>query len=172
LWQFCLNTLIEALAVRQLTRWICNPLLPTQRKEMSVERENEAPTIFEACESGDLDTLRKLIESNPELVHEQSETEDQPLHVACLQKHDLLVKYLIDAGADVNGRGDFAKTPLHYAVFEGDEYSTPIVKLLLDAGADPNLRDKRSDSTPLKWAQREHHEGLDESIALLKSRMD
>lgn len=142
---------------------------------MSVDKEEEQeelPSIIEACENGDLETVRKVIDEYPNVVHETSATDDQPLHIACLQKHDLLVEYLIEAGANVNGLGDFHKTPLHYAVFEGDEFSTPIVRRLLEAGADPHLRDKRSDSTPLKWAQREHDEGLDESIALLKAHME
>lgn len=130
------------------------------------------PLIFRAVERGDLETVRRVLAEDPNLVNETLDTDDQPLHIACWQKYESMVKVLIAAGADVNARGDFGSTPLHYAVFEGDEYSTPIVRALLVAGADPNLIDKRSSSTPLKWAQREHHDGLAESIRLLKAKME
>jgi ankyrin repeat protein len=129
------------------------------------------PMIFRATERGDLQTVKQLIADDPNVVHESLETNDQPLHIACWQKFESIVRHLIQAGADVNSRGDFGATPLHYAVYEGDEYSTPIVKALLNAGADPNLTDSRSAATPLKWAQREHHDGLAESIRLLKAKM-
>ncbi len=129
------------------------------------------PMIFRATERGDVETVKRLVSENPDVVNESLETDDQPLHIACWQKFETIVKVLIQAGADVNSRGDFGNTPLHYAVFEGDEYSVPLVKALLAAGADPNLTDKRSNSTPLKWAQREHHDGLGEAIRLLKSKM-
>lgn len=151
------------------------PLSIAQRFKMPfntpTDEDASLPMIFRATEQGDFDTVQRLIEENPEIIHETIDTDDQPLHFACWQKFESIVRLLIDAGADVNGRGDFQQTPLHYAVFEGDEYSTPVVRMLLDAGADPNLTDKRSQSTPLKWAQREHEEGLDESIRLLKSKM-
>jgi len=130
------------------------------------------PMIFRATQRGDYATVKQLIEDDISVIHETIDTDDQPLHFACWQKFETIAELLIEAGADVNARGDFAQTPLHYAVFEGDEYSTAVVKILLAAGADPNLKDKRSQSTPLKWAQREHHPGLDASIKLLKAKMD
>jgi len=130
------------------------------------------PMIFRAIQRGDLETVKRMIAEDPDVVHASLDTDDQPLHIACWQKYETIVKFLIQSGADVNSRGDFGNTPLHYAVFEGDEYSTPIVRALLAAGADPNLTDKRSSSTPLKWAQREHHDGLNESIRLLKNKMN
>lgn len=129
------------------------------------------PLIIRASERGDFDTIQRLIKEDPECVHETNVREDQPIHIACLQKNDTLLRMLIAAGADVNARGDFGKTPLHYAVFEGDDYSMKIAKRLLEAGADPNLEDTRSNSTPLTWAQREHDEGLDLVIDLLKQHM-
>ncbi len=133
--------------------------------------DSSLPMIFRAAERGDLQTVKQLIAESPDVVKETLDTQDQPLHIACWQKFESMVKLLIQAGADVNSRGDFGATPLHYAVFEGDEYSTPIVRALLNAGADPNLTDFRSSATPLKWAQREHHDGLAESIKLLKAKM-
>jgi ankyrin repeat protein len=135
------------------------------------DEDASLPMIIRATERGDLQTVKQLVAHDPNVVHEVMETNNQPLHIACWQKFESIAKVLIQAGADVNSRGDFGATPLHYAVFEGDEYSTPIVKALLTAGADPNLTDTRSSATPLKWAQREHHDGLAESIRLLKAKM-
>ena len=79
----------------------------------------EMPEIFVACEDGDLEQVTELLDGAPDLIG-QKFSEDQPLHLACWQKHSEVVALLVDRGADVNAPGDGGKTPLHYAVCEGD----------------------------------------------------
>ncbi len=57
---------------------------------------------------------------------------DAPLHWAA-SGDPAIVALLIEHGADVNVKGDFGHTPLHYAVRSGNPKN---VVLLLDAGAD------------------------------------
>jgi ankyrin repeat protein len=60
------------------------------------------------------------------------------------------VELLIDAGAELEGKGHKGRTPIFIAVYRGHE---PLIKLLADRGADLGFRDKRGD-TPLEFAKR------------------
>lgn len=124
--------------------------------------------IHDAAEAGDLNTLTALLNEDASKIHAQTTEDDQPLHLACWQKHALAVQLLIARGAQVNSPGDHGMTPLHYAVHEGDEQSTAIVTQLLQAGADVNAKDNVLEQNPLGHAVRELHEGLDEAIRLLE----
>eukprot|EP01064_Diplonema_japonicum_P019659 TRINITY_DN2841_c0_g1_i1.p1 TRINITY_DN2841_c0_g1~~TRINITY_DN2841_c0_g1_i1.p1 ORF type:complete len:292 (+),score=51.91 TRINITY_DN2841_c0_g1_i1:35-877(+) len=66
-----------------------------------------------------------------------------PLHVA-VGSSSVIVKDLVDHGADVHARDSLGKTPLH-CIQRPD-----IGALLLDAGADINARDHQG-RTPLHW---------------------
>ncbi len=50
-----------------------------------------------------------------------------------------IVELLLSRGANVNSRGRYDWTPLHFSVVQGQ---TKMVKLLLEHGADVNARDK------------------------------
>jgi ankyrin repeat protein len=65
--------------------------------------------------------------------------------------HRALAQWLLDQGADPNGRGggEADETCLHAAAWNGDQ---GMVSLLLEAGANPRLRDRQYDAPPSGWA--------------------
>jgi ankyrin repeat protein len=63
------------------------------------------------------------------------------------------VKQHLDAGTDVNVKGEYEWTPLHRAVYQGHK---EIVELLIANGADVNAKDFTG-STPLHWSISEGH---------------
>ncbi|BDI33568.1 hypothetical protein CCAX7_56190 [Capsulimonas corticalis] len=67
--------------------------------------------------------------------------------------HIDLVRTLLDAGADVNGRNILGDTPLKVAAYVG---SAEIVRLLLERGADIHARDSEG-LTALEQATRLRH---------------
>jgi ankyrin repeat protein len=87
------------------------------------------------------DAIRHYVGAHPDCVRFRSDEGDTLLHLACWAKRLDVVLATIGAGADVNARGDSGQTPLHYAVYEGDRNSLPIVDVLLSHGADPAMID-------------------------------
>jgi Ankyrin repeats (3 copies) len=86
---------------------------------------------------------------------------DEALAFAAINGRDPAVDWLLDRGADVDGRPYLNVTPLHFAV-QFDRAST--VQLLLARGADPEIRDDIHGGTPLGWAA---YQGRDEIARLL-----
>jgi len=79
------------------------------------------------------------------------------------------VNWLIEHGADPNGRWtmwDDEVLPLHFAAHDGN---ADVVRALLDAGADPNLRDAKYDGDAIGWAEHGNHPEIAE---LIRSRAD
>jgi hypothetical protein len=104
-----------------------------------------AVAVVEAIHSGDLATLKRLLQENPGLVSVRLGDDDPDgmsrtlLHVATdwpghFPNGAATVALLVEAGADVNARfhGPHAETPLHWAASSND---VDILDALLDAGA-------------------------------------
>jgi peptide-methionine (S)-S-oxide reductase len=75
------------------------------------------------------------------------------LVLAALNGKEAAVKWMLEAGADVNRpSADLYShgTPLHHAVCSG---SLATVRALVEAGADPDKCDTAWDGTPLGWAE-------------------
>jgi ankyrin repeat protein len=75
------------------------------------------------------------------------------LHLMAKRNHLKAIAWLLDRGADPNGRWahwDAEVTPLHLAASQGH---ADAVRLLLARGANPAIRDSKHDSDPLGWAE-------------------
>jgi ankyrin repeat protein len=96
---------------------------------------------------GDLETLARLVKSDPSIVKL-----DSVMMAAVDFRHYEIVKWLLARGADVNARSDAESrhTALHSAAWNGD---LEMVMLLVHAGADRHARDAQYDSTPEGWAE-------------------
>lgn len=80
----------------------------------------------------------------------ESEKGFTPLLIATTNGHTVIVRLLLEHGANPNMRNFDGVTALHNAVFEKQ---IDIVKLLLEHGADPAIQD-RLGNTPVDLAQR------------------
>jgi ankyrin repeat protein len=86
---------------------------------------------------------------------------DEALGYAAINGRDAAIDWLLDQGADVDGRPYLNVTPLHFAVQFG---RSSTVQLLLARRADPEIRDDIRGGTPLGWAT---YQGRDEIARLL-----
>lgn len=121
----------------------------------------------EAAKAHDLDVLRELVSADAGLLHQRDHEEHSLLDHATW---DLLVgdwsrpptiepdpegrgmaavRYLLDAGADVNGRGQHGWTPLHTALYENH---VELTEELLARGADAEVEVYAAGGTPLLQA--------------------
>jgi ankyrin repeat protein len=82
-------------------------------------------------------------------------TDPSPLPGAVHRRDRIIVKRLLDAGADPNVFGPYGHAALHAAAVYGN---LAMIRLLLSAGARLDLKDKDHDSTPLGWAEYHKHE--------------
>lgn len=115
------------------------------KKEGSVDSgtEEESRLLCLGCISGDLDTVKMLLQhvgkeaiNNRTLKHQcRDDWETMPLAIACYFGYQNIIKKLITEGANVNVMFHDG-TPLTYAIKRGD---LKAIDELIEAGADVNL---------------------------------
>jgi ankyrin repeat protein len=93
-----------------------------------------------AIQSGDVDSLKRLLSENPDLVKARVDGKRTLLHVATdwpghFPNNPATVATLVAHGADINAAflGRHSETPLHWATSSDD---IDVLDLLLDLGAD------------------------------------
>lgn len=113
------------------------------------DRTNEGQSpLHISTFSGDLESVRLLLENNADVHIKESFLERTPLHLAALGKEPLMIDTLIHAGANVNIRNRVGSTALHNAVIA---LAPKNVERLLLVGALVNAKNKNGD-TPLHIA--------------------
>jgi len=100
-----------------------------------------AKLIIKAAKSGDLRTIKTLLETDAKLVEARDTDDSTPLHCAAWKGHLHIVEVLVAAGADVNAvnqNGHWGTTPLHAAAHANQ---AKIAEFLLAHGAIPKALD-------------------------------
>ncbi len=71
-------------------------------------------------------------------------------YVACRNGHTEVARFLLEQGADIEFRGFFGGTALHWAAINGHRDT---VTFLLENGASKTVLDEQFNSTPAEWAE-------------------
>lgn len=108
--------------------------------------------LHAAVKRGDLPAMRRLLEKNPALANERSQTDPRgtfPLHVAAEAGQAGAARLLLEYGADVSARDlENDAIALGWAAFFG---RPEVAAVLLNAGSDASQRNKHG-LTPLGCA--------------------
>jgi len=112
-----------------------------------------AADIHKAAQKGDMETVRSLVENNPDLVNAVDDSKRTPLHYAVLSQNPALVEFLISKGADIKARELNGGIPLHFAAYGGN---TAVVSILLQKGSDLHAKNNMG-QTPAFYAAMNGH---------------
>uniref|UniRef100_A0A7R9WVH1 Uncharacterized protein n=1 Tax=Craspedostauros australis TaxID=1486917 RepID=A0A7R9WVH1_9STRA len=112
--------------------------------------------FFVACRSGDLDLVRGFLESEEsKLTLDMTISRGYaPLHIACLNNHTKLAKYLMESGARINVPNDYGNTPFHIVCAEGQ---LELVKFMVETDDADVLATNDHGKTPLHLAAARGH---------------
>ena len=108
-----------------------------------------AGRLVAACMSEDVETVRMLLQAEPDLAEKAQAADPQLLVEAAGSNRLAAVRLMLESGFDPNPGGRTPTTPLHQAAFRGH---VEMAELLLEAGARLGTRDAHHAGTPLQWA--------------------
>jgi len=110
-----------------------------------------ADAIHDAARKGDLKKTMALIQADPSVVKSKDNLGDTPLHTAALHGNVEVAKALIDAGADVNAKNNYAPfLPDDMGGFlSSNNHQDPVVLLSVHGN---DVKDMQNGYTPLDLA--------------------
>lgn len=128
--------------------------------------------IHNAVQNRDMNTVKILLEENPNLINSKDNENNSPLHYAAILDIPDIAEFLLKKGADINLRGSFGRTPLFFAASFGS-YNTCLV--LIEKGSDLNIKNiegRRPLYYAVYWKRREIVEKLLSSGAYVDIKGD
>jgi ankyrin repeat protein/catechol 2,3-dioxygenase-like lactoylglutathione lyase family enzyme len=108
------------------------------KAEIGRRQAETVKEFFEACASGDIAKLRRMLADQPDLVREREHGDNTTtLHWAVAKADVDVARALLDAGADVHGFGDLHELDVigWATVFHEEGATWGVVPLLLERGA-------------------------------------
>ena len=109
--------------------------------------------LAEAAQRGQLDEVKKLLQSRADLESRNEFSKRTPLHWAANNGHRDVVQLLLEKNAEIETKNVSASTPLHLAAEEGQR---DVVQLLLEKKAQIETKNV-SAKTPLHFAAQNGH---------------
>lgn len=110
---------------------------PVGREAPTSGRRFEDP--FMAAYHRGLESLRRMVKEDPDVVREYDSLGRTALHYAALGGNSEIAEFLISKGAEVDARDKQEETPLHTAVSHGN---LDVAEVLVRHGADVNAREE------------------------------
>ncbi|EAS32899.1 ankyrin repeat protein [Coccidioides immitis RS] len=114
-------------------------------KQMPPKRQrdqNGRTRLARACAAQEVEAAKARYAAHPEELDVPDNAGNTPLQIAALEGSADIVKFLLEAGCDINTKNIDKDTPLIDAVENGH---LDVVKLLLNAGANPRVGNAEGD---------------------------
>ncbi|WEW55327.1 hypothetical protein PRK78_000756 [Emydomyces testavorans] len=130
--------------------------------------QNGRTRLARACAAQEVEVAKSRYEAHPEELDVPDNAGNTPLQIAALEGSVDIVKFLLEAGCDINTKNIDKDTPLIDAVENGH---LDVVRLLLDAGANPRVGNAEGDEPyDLVPSDSENYEELRKAIAEAKAK--
>ncbi|KAK2743236.1 hypothetical protein FQN57_004925 [Myotisia sp. PD_48] len=136
------------IAVDSKDESLTRALLQHPKTEVNIQTPYIASPLGVAATAGYVPVAKLLVEAGADIELKDEWAKETPLFEAVRRKQESMVKYLLDAGANMEAENWEGETPLHVAVRLDHG---PIVKLLLEYGANVDVIDEHN-KTPLYYA--------------------
>ena len=134
---------------------------------MMLSANLHAGEIHDAAATGDLDTVKKLVEADSNLLEAKDKNGNTPLFAAIKSNQVEIVRYLIEHGADIKEK----KTAEEGMLTAATKNSPEMIDVLVSAGIDVNSSVRKNNHlTALHWAA--IHSNLALTQCLLKHKAD
>jgi uncharacterized protein len=153
----------------------------TKVADLLLARGAQGMNLVAAASLGKLDLVRKFLHSTtplaslarravpaepndhwvPESACMNGDVISDAFYSTCRNGHTAVAALLLERGANVNAKGVFGGTALHWAAINGHKDT---VAFLVARGADLSIRDARFDSTPEGWAAESRHDEIRELL--------
>lgn len=150
------------LAAREKSDKVANALMADSKTDIEKLDASGENAMMLAAFNDDIDLVKALIAKGAEV----NKKGWAPLHYACSNGHDDIVKLLLDNSAYIDAGSPNGTTPLMMAA-RGNHLST--VKLLLDSGADSRVKNQLG-LTALDFAKRYHAKDVAEGLEDMYAR--
>ena len=126
----------------------------------STAAKTQISEFLSSARGGDLQQVKVLLYSDPDLVFSTDTNAVTALHWAALEGHMDIAELLLAYKANANAKSNAGMTPLHWAAFRGH---LDLVELLLANKADVNAK-ADDGQTPLGMAMRQKHDDVAELL--------
>ncbi len=152
----------------------------TKVADLLLARGAKGMNLVTAASLGKLDLVRGFLDSGAPLASLAKSAPAEPddhwvadsarmkgdvishaFYCACRNGQTAVATLLLGRGADVNAKGVFGGTGLHWAAINGHKDT---VEFLLAHGADRTIRDAKFDATPEGWAAEGKHNEIRELL--------
>lgn len=152
----------------------------TKVADLLLARGAKGMNLVAAASLGKLDLVREFLDSGAPLASLAQPAPAKPddhwvadsarmkgdvishvFYCACRNGQTAVAALLLERGADVNAKGVFGGTGLHWAAINGHKDT---VEFLVAHGADLTIRDAKFDSTPEGWAAEGRHDEIRELL--------
>ncbi|MFP4497023.1 MAG: ankyrin repeat domain-containing protein [Vulcanimicrobiota bacterium] len=102
--------------------------------------------IYEAAREGDLETVQKGLEKDPNVLNEKDEQGSTLLHYAANHGHKHIVEFLLSRGADTSIRNKKGKLAYHLANINGHKEIVNLLENPENTGAEESKPEKANGS--------------------------